>query len=150
MIIDSSIFQRYSLFGGLEREHIDNILPLMERMAYEVGRDILTEGTLNNKVCFILEGRVAVVKNGVILAELKEGDFFGEMEVLDIMPTEATIKALESTTVMTLSNAALREIYKSDLKIFSLIIMNLARDVSRRLRRMNNIAAKESPPMDWN
>ena len=149
-MIETAVFQRYSLFGGLEREHIDSILPLMERESYETGRDIITEGTLNNKIWFILEGRVAVVKAGLILAELNEGDFFGEMEVLDIMPTEATIRTLDPTTVLSLSNSALREIYKNDLKSFSLIIMNLARDISRRLRRMNDIASKESPYMDWN
>jgi hypothetical protein len=42
--------------------------------------------------------------------------------------------------LMSISNKSLREIYRSDMKTFSMIIMNLARDLSRRLRRMDDRA----------
>jgi CRP-like cAMP-binding protein len=133
--------QKYSLFGGLLPAQIERILPLMEQESYEPGDDIIVEGTPNDKIRFILDGRVAVVKKGIILSEFGEGDAFGEMEVLDVMPSAATIKALATTTVMSISNRTLREIYKVDVKTFSLIIMNLARDLSRRLRRMDERVA---------
>jgi len=53
------------------------------------------------------------------------------------MPSVASIKSISNVKVMSISNKALRDIYKLDIKIFSLIIMNLARDLSRRLRRMD-------------
>jgi CRP-like cAMP-binding protein len=56
------------------------------------------------------------------------------------MPSAATIKALSDVTVMSLSNKSLREVYKIDIKTFSLVIMNLARDLSRRLRHMDEKA----------
>jgi CRP-like cAMP-binding protein len=150
VMIDSSVLGNYSLFDGLEEDQIESILPLMEHEVFEAGTDIIVEGTHVGKIRFILEGRVAVVKKGIILMELEEGAVFGEMEVVDIEPAEATVKALASTRVMTLSIDALGEIYDTDLKIYSFILMNLARDISRRLRRMDLIAAKESPPMEWN
>ena len=149
-MIDSSILVRYSFFGGLDQEQIDLILPLMEQEVYEAGTDIIIEGQPNDKIRFILEGRVAVKKGGVILTELEEGTVFGEMEVLDVMPAEASVRALVSTSVMALSNSALREVYKTDIKTYSLLLMNIARDISRRLRRMDGLVAKESPPMEWN
>ncbi|MDR1587458.1 MAG: cyclic nucleotide-binding domain-containing protein [Treponema sp.] len=129
-------FKKYSLFGGLLEEQIARIVPFMEEETYGPGDDIIVEGTLNDRIRFILEGRVAVVKNAIILSEFSEGDSFGEMEVLDVMPSIATIRALSDIKVMSISNKALREIYKIDIKAFSLIIMNFARDLSRRLRRM--------------
>jgi CRP-like cAMP-binding protein len=93
---------------------------------------------------------VAVVKNGIILQEFSEGDVFGEMEVLDVGPVEATIKTITPTSVITLSVDALGEIYESDLNIYSFLLMNLARDLSRRLRRMNSKAVTHSPYMEWN
>jgi CRP-like cAMP-binding protein len=149
-MIDSSVFGKYSLFDGLEQDQIDTILPLMENEDYEAGTDIILEGDHNDKLRFILEGRVAVVKGGIILMELDEGSVFGEMEVLDVEPVEATVKTLTSTKVMSLSVDALGEIYASDLKTYSFILMNLARDLSRRLRRMDKKATHESPAMDWN
>ncbi|GHU61973.1 hypothetical protein FACS189445_4520 [Spirochaetia bacterium] len=133
-MVKPSSLQRYSLFGGLLEDQIDRILPLMEQETYEAGSNIIVEGESNNKIRFILEGRVAVMKKNIPLFEFKEGDAFGEMEVLDVMPSAATITALSPTRVMSISNRALRQIYKLDAKVFSLMLMNLARDLSRRLR----------------
>jgi len=149
-MIDSTVLYRYSLFDGLEQDQINSILPLLQQETYEAGDDIISEGSQNYKIYFILEGHVAAVKNGIILEEIGEGAFFGEMEVLDVMPSAATIKSLAKTKVMVLSINALGEIYESDLNTYSFIIMNLAKDLSRRLRRMNTMLTNESPLMDWN
>jgi CRP-like cAMP-binding protein len=136
-MVESSSLQRYSLFGGLLEEQIDKILPLMQQETYEAGVNIIVEGEPNDKIRFILEGRTVAVKEGITLAEFREGDTFGEMEVLEVMPTAATVTPISPTRVMSISNRALHEIYKLDVKTFSLMIMNLARDLSRRLRYMD-------------
>jgi CRP-like cAMP-binding protein len=138
IMIEPSKLQKYSLFGGLLEDQISRIIPYMTDESYEAGEDIITEGSPNGKIRFIIIGRVAVVKHSVILMEFGEGDTFGEMEVLDVMPSAATIKTLTGTRVISISNKALREIYKADIHCFSLIMMNLARDLSRRLRRMDD------------
>jgi CRP-like cAMP-binding protein len=137
-MIEAAALKKYSLFGGLLEEQIDQILPFMENESFKPGDDIIVEGTPNDKIRFIVTGRAAVVKNSVILSEFDEGDTFGEMEVMDVMPAAATIKAMTDIKVMSISNKGLREIYKTDLQSFSLIIMNLARDLSRRLRHMDD------------
>ena len=144
-MIKPSALQKYSLFGGLLEEQIDQILSLMEQEDYQTGDNIIVEGEPNDKIRFILDGRVAVMKNHVTLIEFKTGDAFGEMEVLDVMPSAATNVALEPTLVMSISNRALRSIYKTDIKAFSLMLMNLARDLSRRLRKMNDLVASNAP-----
>jgi CRP-like cAMP-binding protein len=149
-MIESTALQRYSLFGGLIVDQIDAIIPLMEQEVYETGDAIITEGAPNDRIRFILEGRVAVTKQELNLSTFKEGDTFGEMEVLDVMPSVATITALEPTKLMSISNRSLRQIYQNDIKAYALMIMNLARDISRRLRSMDEKVAKESPHMDWN
>jgi CRP-like cAMP-binding protein len=112
----------------------------MEQEEYEQGDTIIAEGERNDRIRFIMEGRVAVIKEGTILSGFGKGDFFGEMEVLDVMPSVAAIKALSGVRMMSISNKALREIYKEDIKTFAIIIMNLARDLSRRLRCMDEKA----------
>jgi CRP-like cAMP-binding protein len=139
----SSALQKYSLFGGLLTEQIEGILPLLEEESYKQGEEIIVEGAPNDKIRFILDGRVAVVKQGIVLEEFGEGDAFGEMEVLEVMPSAATIRTLSPLRVIAISNKALREIYKYDLKTFALIIMNLARDLSRRLRHMDDRAMED-------
>ena len=118
-------------------EQIENIIPLMVQEEYAPNEMIITEGKSNDKVFFILNGQVVITKKDVELTRFSEGDAFGEMEVLDVMPAVASIKAISPVTLMSISNKALRVIYNLDVKTFSLIIMNLARDLSRRLRKMD-------------
>jgi CRP-like cAMP-binding protein len=143
-VIEASAFKNYSFFGGLLPEEIEAIRPLMNTASYEAGAEIMREGQPNDRIHFILEGEVAVEKDGVRLALLREGDTFGEMEFLDVMPAVATVRALVPATVATISNRALHELYKSSARVFAMVVMNLARDLSRRLRRMDDIVAKSA------
>jgi CRP/FNR family transcriptional regulator, cyclic AMP receptor protein len=143
-MIDSGSLQKYSLFGGMLPEQIERIRHLMVQSSHPAGGTIVQEGTPNDRIYFILEGRVEVTKDGCLLSELGEGDAFGEMELLDVQPSAATIRALTMVSVAAITNRAIHEIYSMDPKAFSLMIMNLARELSRRLRRMDAIAAELS------
>jgi len=138
-MVSAKILQKYSLFGGLLEDQLEQIIPLMEEEHYSPGDIIIVEGVPNDKILFMLEGRVSIIKGDTIIYDLAEGNTFGEMEVLDVMPCAATIKAVTDVNVISISNKTLHEIYKNDIKSFALLLMNLARDVSRRLRVANEI-----------
>ena len=140
-MIDTASLQRYSLFGGLLPEDIERIKPLLGNERFPVGEQVMREGEPNDRINFILEGRVEVSRRGVKLVELGEGETFGEMELLDVMPSAATVTVIEPLTVATISNRAIHEIFRMDSRTFAFIIMNLARDLSRRLRRMDGIVS---------
>jgi CRP-like cAMP-binding protein len=148
-MIEASELQKYSLFGGLMRDQIEGVSPLMKYEKYEGGQDLIVEGEKNGRVFFIFSGRVAVIKNDLVLMEFKKGDTVGEMEVLDMLPSAATVRALENVEAVSLSTSAFYEIYKQDVKVFAIIVMNLARDMSRRLRKMDDRMAQESPYHEW-
>jgi len=105
------------------------------------------EGETGDKIYFIVEGQVEILKEIKASGKLSrifmfsEGDVFGEMELIDVQPCAASVRTIKPTKVLTLSNKGLYSIRKYDLKVFSLIIMNLARDISRRLRKADEIIA---------
>jgi len=144
-MVNPESLQKYSLFGGLEPEQVELILPLMNMETFGPDELIITEGKPNDKIYFLIEGTVSVTKNNFSLSRFGEGEAFGEIEVLDVMPAAASIKSITSVKAMSMSNKALRDIYKIDVKIFSLMIMNLARDLSRRLRKMDEKLASVTP-----
>ena len=126
-------------------DQIEGLLPFMAEEKFASDELIITEGKPNDKIFFLIEGQVAVIKKDIILARFSEGEAFGEMEVLDVMPAVASIKALVPVTVLTISNKSLREIYKKDITAFTLVLMNLARDLVRRLRKMDEKLAASQP-----
>lgn len=140
-MVDIASLQKYSLFGALMPEEIERIVPLLGSESYGAGEVIIAEGSPNDRIRFVIEGKVEVSKGGVRLLELGEGDTFGEMELLDVMPAVATCRAVEPTRLATISNRGLHDIFHLDSRIFAIVIMNLARDLSRRLRRMDELAA---------
>ena len=126
-------------------EQIEKLIPFMTKEKFAPEEIIITEGKPSDKIFFIIEGQVAVLKKDKTLTRFSEGDTFGEVEVLDVMPAVASIKALSNVTVMTISNKSLRDIYKNDMTIFTLVLMNLARDLARRLRKMDEKFASSTP-----
>jgi CRP/FNR family cyclic AMP-dependent transcriptional regulator len=139
--VDTATLQKYSLFGGLLPGEIDRVKPLFGAGSFATGDTIMAEGLPNDRIYFIVEGRVEVSKRGAVIVELGEGETFGEMEILDVMPSVATVRAVLPTSVATISNQAIHQIFKIDSKTFAMIVMNLARDLSRRLRRMDELFA---------
>jgi len=142
---DLSKLQKYALFGGLMEEQIEGLLPFMVEEKFDTDDFIITEGKSNDKIFFIVEGQAAVLKKDIILSRFCEGEAFGEMEILDVMPAAASIKAFSPVTALTISNKSLREIYKKDITTFTLVLMNLARDLVRRLRKMDEKLASQPP-----
>ncbi len=138
-MVNLESLQKYSLFGGLLPEDIERVRCFLAISSFEAGAPIQTEGKPNDSIYFILEGRVEVSKRHSFLVELREGDTFGEMEFLDVMPSAATVKAAVPTRVARISNVSFHDIYKMDVKVFAIMVMNLARDLSRHLRRMDEI-----------
>lgn len=141
-MIDVESLQKYSFFGGLLPAQIEVIRPLLGHEVHVAGDAIMEEGKPNDRIFFILEGRVHVSKGGKSIIEIGEGETFGEMEIIDVMPAAATVRAIGPVTVAVLSNRALHQLSSADIHAFAIIVMNLARDLSRRLRRMDEFAAQ--------
>jgi CRP-like cAMP-binding protein len=92
---------------------------------------------------FVLEtGVAAVLKswNGQdhLIQTLRAGDCFGEMSVIDNCHRSASVLATEDCTAICITSADLYRVYSQDVKQFTLIQMNMGREVCRRLREANN------------
>jgi CRP-like cAMP-binding protein len=145
--------KRYSLFGGITDAAFARIRPLVHLEHYDEGDNVVSEGSINDRVFFICSGSVDVLKHlegqGTEscrrITVMKTGDTFGEMELIDVQPCAATVRARESTVTLTLSSHDLYKVSKMDLKTYTLLILNLARELSRRLRTMDDLMGRERP-----
>jgi CRP/FNR family transcriptional regulator, cyclic AMP receptor protein len=148
--VSLEFLRTHSLFGGLDDESLLKIRELLTRKCFPPGAEIVREGEPGGNLYLIWKGSAEVWKKDpkdldrppYRLAFLRKGDSFGEMELIDIQPAVATVRAREETVLLILSNGDLYRIEKSDPRIFTMIIMNLAREISRRLRVMDTLAAQ--------
>ena len=147
--LDFGQLKQCSLFGGVTEQAFEQIRPLIRVMSFDTGDAIVSEGMVNDRIYFIQHGAVAITKRTHgpcgeeerTITEMHDGETFGEMELIDIQPCAATVRALQDTTTLSLSNQDLYQVSKEDMKTFALIVMNLAREISRRLRTMDTLLA---------
>ena len=141
---DKAFLQNHALFGGFSDEDLDVVFPLMAEETFERGENIVSEGELGDRLYFIMSGSVEVLKRAdcgnCLITTLKAGDAFGEMELIDIQCRSATVRAAEPVVALTLRNIDMFRLYKKNLEVFARILLNVAREISRRLRRMDERA----------
>lgn len=146
-MLNNKQLQASPLFGGLLDSQLDTIRPLMNEERFKPGDLIIEEGKRGNRLFFLAEGEVEILKKTWDgqdhkprrLAVLKAGDTFGEMEILDVEERSATVRATQSVTAYSLSGKDLHQIYQANIETFTMMVMNLARELSRRLRRMDQL-----------
>lgn len=128
-----------ALFGGLGDETLQFLSEVVEVRELPVGTALFSEGERGRDLFVITKGRVEISRRApdghkVTLRELGPGDSVGEMSVVDVLPRHTSAHATEETTLVGLSCAKLDLLYRKDLKAYSMLLLNMAREMSRRLR----------------
>jgi len=141
MELQPGLLREVAIFGGLSEDTLAFVLDRATRVNIAAGAEFMAEGEMG-KSFFVLEsGRVHVHKDAdgdaIILCEFGPGAAFGEMSLLAVRPRSATIEALEDCTAIEISNRSLFELYEADSAQFAMLVMNLGREVARRLWETN-------------
>jgi CRP/FNR family transcriptional regulator, cyclic AMP receptor protein len=123
------------LFAGLPIDQIASLEAMTQRRWFKRGEVVFHKGDPGDTLFVIVEGQVKIVlpsESGeeALLAVLDEGEFFGELSLIDEQPRSATIVASEPTETLVLHrDSFLQSVTSSpDLAIHMLQVL------SRRLR----------------
>jgi CRP/FNR family cyclic AMP-dependent transcriptional regulator len=113
---------------------------------FEPGAWIVREGENGHSLFILVEGDVEVVKNAdtphaTALATLHAGTFFGEMCVVDPVPRAASVLTLSPVKAIEIKAGTLHHLFKQMPDQYSIVILNLARDMARRLRTLDEAFA---------
>ncbi len=154
--IEVSRLREIGLFGGLADEVLEHFTRTRKALRAETGATVFAEGDVAAREMFvIIEGEVEIVKKGrqgrnARVAILGSGDCFGEMSMIDMQARSATVRILAPSVLMKVSSEDLDSLYRRDLRSYVLIVLNIARDLSRRLRVANallsNVSSDERDP----
>jgi CRP/FNR family transcriptional regulator, cyclic AMP receptor protein len=138
-----AILQAMPVFGGLREPVLSHISEHARSISRDTGSYFFCEGDQATSLFVLNQGKVGVFKNWhgseTLLCEIASGDCFGEMAIMDMMPRSASVRALEPCTAIEISTENLREIYELDSDQYTMLQMNLGREVSRRLRRNDEL-----------
>ncbi len=132
------MLQSMPIFGGVSESTLQKLLQGAEMRELSRGDTVFQEGELDTSVYVIELGRVSVYREwqgrNYKLRELAQGDCFGEMALMDFKPRSATVIADTDCSLICISAAQLGQLFAEDADQYTLIQMNLGREVCRRLR----------------
>jgi CRP-like cAMP-binding protein len=134
--MDVGFLKYIPLFSELSDNDLREISNLAVRQVYKKDNMILIEEEIGSTMFIILEGRVKISRisddgREVILSILSEGDFFGEMSILDGQNRSANVVTLEDSKIMVVR----REDFLQMLHDYPQIAINLLKELAQRLRR---------------
>ncbi len=131
------------VFGGLSADALVLLTELARPITVAAGEHFFHEGD-ESQVMYVLEsGRVEIYKTwqsvSTVLRVMKAGDCFGEMALIDLFPRSASAVALETSKALQITPEILHELYSQDPEQYTLLQMNIGRELSRRLRRIDDL-----------
>lgn len=134
------------IFAGLRDEVLETLARRCVELRVEQGDMIVEENVMGREMFLIAQGSVRIISHcglpgETVLAELSAGDFFGEMSVIECTRRSASCIAAEPSVLYSLSNTEIHALFKRWPDQFSILILNISRDLCRRLRAMNLLFA---------
>src|SRR6267378_1903055 len=136
---------RIPLFKRLEPHELEHLAEDVDQVNYAAGTTIFNEHDLGDGLYVVETGSVRIWVmdedvNEVTLAELKPGDFFGELAVLDRGERSSSATALTDTHLHKLSSDAFQEflIEHPDASI------DVICEIAQRMRQTNLLVSKRA------
>ncbi|UCH63070.1 MAG: cyclic nucleotide-binding domain-containing protein [Fidelibacterota bacterium] len=132
------------IFKGLSRKEIREIENIIHRREYQPGEAIFHQGDPGLGMYIIVLGQVQIVNNQdpdnpIIYSELSDGDFFGDMSLVDEANRSATALAISNTRIIAFFRPELKDILTRFPSLGNKILLNLAEVIAQRLRKTNDL-----------
>jgi CRP-like cAMP-binding protein len=144
--ITSAELREIGLFGGLDQEPLEFLASTLKMLQSPAEHLIFVENDVAREFYVILRGEVEVFKvqkrgAEARLATLSPGHWFGEMSVLDVRPRSAGVRTLSPCKLLVVTARDLDALYRRDLRSYTLLVLNVARELARRLRLVDELVA---------
>ncbi len=137
-----AILRQVPIFQEIEHEEmLEQLNAALLELWYPAGHLILDQGRKGGLLYILLSGRVEVLKDNAVLAELKKGDFFGEMSIFNAAPLSASVKAVEECEVLLLTQQQLYQAIEASPGVAVYII----RILCKRINQMNQTLSALQP-----
>ena len=156
MLTPMHVLKKIPLFASLSETDLQNLTNLLRRKQLGRGELLFQQGDEGTALYIIVQGRIKISlsrrMDNVTLAILGQGEFLGEMALLDDLPRSADAIALEDSqlyvlnrkdflsflsnnghTVYAILNSLSRRLRKTDDQLAEMCFLNLSARLAKRL-----------------
>ena len=134
--MDAVLLKTVPLFSGLSDRDLSRVADLMVTKRYRKNNLIFFEDDLGQNLFIIKHGRVKISRidekgDEVIFAIMGEGEFFGELSIVDGLTRSATVTSIEDVELLVLRRGDFLDI----LERFPQISITLLKELASRIRK---------------
>ena len=147
--MNPTLLERHPLLIHLQPEQLERLARAGEIESYNPAEPIVVDGSLGDALFLILSGQVAVHRGPQTFATLSGGEFFGEMSLVEPAPRSASVTAMSATFLFRLPHDKLRELIADDAQAASILLVQVVKTLSDRLRRANQMLSSVDMLADW-
>ena len=130
---------RVPLFAACSQRELQFVAAHTDEVSVPAGKELTRQGQLGHTFYVLLHGEAEVVIDGDLRNTMREGDFFGEISMLDKGEGTATITTTTPCKLMVMSHAQFRDVVRSH----DGILVKVLEAMARRLRSDLQIAREE-------
>jgi CRP/FNR family cyclic AMP-dependent transcriptional regulator len=136
--------RRCALFAHVRDEVLHDLGRQMRRRKFRRNEVIFHQGDPGESLHVVAGGAVKIVLPSAegeeaIIATLREGDFFGELALLDGVPRSATAVALEPSETLSLPRTTFRDMLDRDPGLRDALLEGLAHELRRLTRHVEEL-----------
>ncbi|NQT34356.1 Crp/Fnr family transcriptional regulator [bacterium] len=137
--MDKKLLKLIPLFADLNNEELDLVERAVVARKYDKNNLIIFEDDVGNSLFIIKKGRVKISNietdgSEAILAILGEGDFFGELAVIDGLSRSASVTSIDELELLMLNRTDFMEI----LEKIPRISITLLKELASRIRKSDH------------
>jgi CRP-like cAMP-binding protein len=115
---------------------------------FSAGQRIFSEGEIGAEMFIIQSGKVRISKQSgneeTTLVVLDDGDFFGEMAVIDKGPRSATATAVDETRCIVLDEDVFEQQMQNNARIVKKILKNMSSRLREAGKQIENLLIKDA------
>ena len=141
-----SILSEISMFGGINEAQQNEILRRVEVGTFKRGETIFREGDDPTHLYIVKSGLVGLfISDKEVKIEKKrlgKGECFGHVALISINKHNLSAVAVVDSEILVFSKELLRQLHHEDSELFSLLILNIARELARRLQYTDTLLLK--------
>lgn len=139
------LFEDVVIFHGLSDEQQVIVRSALTKKQFNNNDWVVKESQDADAMFIIVQGQVSIWKRrgryyqGEKIGQLGPGDCFGEMCLIDCQARSASVRADTKLVLYKLPYMAMVDLYEQHPRLYALLILNIAREISRRLRKKGHV-----------
>jgi len=144
-VVSPLLIRNVPLFSLLRDTQLVLLTQVLLRRPYPKNSTVVAAGDPADALYIVISGRLKVImsdKEGreVILAILNQGDFFGEMGLIDQAPRSATVVAIDSCELLTMTRADFTKCLQKNFDLTMNVILGLVKRLREADRKIGSLA----------